>query len=291
MRNIYCIVLLTFCLLLPATVFAQEGGGGWRDEMLLLVYSPRYFGPNAFPMPELRSGKSPVSYEVEARYDYHDYVGDQTKDLFLRALLPIVKGRAGVEVRFVVWEDYLLTPATRDERHTAGLASLSYESHSGDVELTAFFQLLESERWCDAMFSLNIKTASGGRLCDARFTDAASYWVDVTAGRDLFRSPGGRSSLRLQAMAGFYCWMTNDMVHRQNDAISFGGGLTGVYRHFTLSSDLSGFAGYANNGDRPLQWRNNLRFEYKSNILSLRYVHGMQDSLYETWSAGYIRRF
>jgi hypothetical protein len=278
--------LVLICLL-PATAY----GEGWRDKTLLLVYAPRYFGPSAFPVPELRSGKSPVHYEAEVRGEYHYYTGDRTKDLFLRALLPIVKGRAGIEISLVAWEKYRMTPETRDERNAAGVESLPDESHNGDVMLSAFFQLIQSEKWADAMFSLNLKTASGGRLCDARFTDAATYWVDLTAGRDILRSSDRRYALRIQAMAGFYCWMTNDMVHRQNDAILYGAGVTGTFRRITAASGLAGFSGYKNNGDRPLLWRNSLQFEYRNNILSLRYVHGMQDSLYETCSIGYIRRF
>jgi hypothetical protein len=291
MKYIHHAALVIFCLL-PVTTYAEvRNGNEWRDKMSLLVYAPRYFGPSAFPIPNLRSGKSPERYEVEVRGEYHYYTGDQTKDLFLRALFPVVKGRAGVEIRFVALEQYRMTPETRDERNAAELECPPNESHSGDVTLSAFYQLMQSEKWVDAMFSLNLKTASGGRLCDARFTDAASYWVDLTAGRDILKSKDRRYALRIQAMAGFYCWMTNDMTHRQNDAILYGAGVTGILYRITLSSDLSGFSGYKNNGDHPLLWRNNLQIECRNNIFSLHYVHGMKDSLYDTYSIGYIRRF
>lgn len=60
-------------------------------------------------------------------------------------------------------------------------------------------------------------------------------------GRNLWKSADGKASIRMQALAGFYCWMTNDMVHRQNDAISYGVGFTGKYRGFTLATNLAGF--------------------------------------------------
>ncbi|MDR1981719.1 MAG: hypothetical protein LBQ39_08915 [Tannerellaceae bacterium] len=261
----------------------------WRDKMALLIYSPRYFGPSAFPIPELRTGKSATRFEVELRGQYHSYTGDKTKDLFARALIPFVKGRAGLEINCLIVEDYKMTPETRDERNAVDTESPI--SYNGDVVICAFFQVVKSEKWVDAMISLNLKTASGGRLCDARFTDAAAYWLDVTAGRDLLKNSAGDASLRLQAMAGFYCWMTNDVVHRQNDAISYGAGLTGVYRNMTLSTNLSGFYGYENNGDRPLLWRNNLQYTYRNNCISLRYNHGIKDYLYDTYSIGYIRYF
>ncbi|GAB6393945.1 MAG: hypothetical protein MdMp024_0257 [Bacteroidales bacterium] len=277
-----------FLLLLCSGAQAQEnadGGGSMSD----LIYSPRYFGPSAFPMPKLRSGRAPERFEVEARWQYHYYVGDQTEDVYARALLPLVRGRAGLEVSWVIVEDYRLTPETKEERHA--VASRSPHNYSGDVVVSAFYELFQSEKWMDGTISLNLKTASGGRLFDARFTDAATYWVDFTAGKDIVKSSDRNNYLRMQAITGFYCWMTNAVGHRQNDAVLFGGGVTGKYGGITLDSNLSGFRGYENNGDRPLVWRNNLRLEYKKNILSFRYDHGMQDCLYDTYSVAYIRCF
>jgi hypothetical protein len=289
--NYFRSLVFALFILSPLTAALAQEAGDWHEKTLLLVYSPRYFGPSAFPIPELRTGKAPLRYEVEVRGQYHYYAGDRTGDIFARALLPLVKGRAGVEVSFLAFEKYKLTPETRDERHAIETECPPDIKYNGDVVVSAFFQLLESEKWLDAMVSLNLKTASGGRLCDARFTDAATYWMDLTAGKDLMKSYDEVYFLRMQALVGFYCWMTNDIVRRQNDAISFGIGLTGGLDKLTLSTDLSGFRGYDNNGDRPLVLRNNLQFEFMNNVISLRYNHGMQDSLYDTYSLGYIRRF
>ncbi len=277
------LLIALFAYILPTQ--AQE----WREKTELLIYSPRYFGPNGFPIPELRSGKVGDRYEVELRGEYHYYPGDKTKDLYARAYLPFFRGRAGVEVSLVIAEKYVLTPETRDERFA--VETQSPIPCRGDVILTSFFQLLTSEKWIDAMFTFNLKTASGSRLCDARYTDAASYWIDLTVGKDLIRPTDRNLSLRIQGMAGFYCWMTNDLVHRQNDALSYGAGLSATYRAFSLSTDLSGFYGYKDNGDRPLIWRNKLEYEWKKNILSARYHHGMKDRLYESYSLAYIRCF
>lgn len=276
-------------LLLLGSLSLSTQAESWRDKTELLIYSPRYFGPNAFPIPTLRSGKVSERFEVELRGEYHHYSGDKTKDLFARVLLPFFRGKAGVELSLVITEKYKMTPETRDERFAVETES-PIPCH-GDLVFNAFFQVLESKKWADVMISANIKTASGGRLCDARYTDAASYWFDATVGRDLFQSADRRWKLRAQAMVGFYCWMTNNLIHRQNDAISYGGGLSGSYRNFVLETDLSGFHGYKKNGDRPLVLRNKLSYEIKKNIIAFRYTHGMKDSLYESFSLGYIRCF
>ena len=284
----YLSIALVFVL--SATFFTPTARAeGWRDKTELLIYSPRYFGPNAFPLPEMRNGDVSRRFEVEVRGEYHQYQGDQTKDIFARVLIPFVKGRAGIEVSLVTWEKYKMTPETRDERFAVETESPIY--CAGDLIFTAFFQVLRSEKWVDMVVSGTIKTASGGRLCDARYTDAASYWFDLNIARTLWKSADGLASVRAQVLGGFYCWMTNDLAHRQNDAIAYGAGLTGKYRDFTLSTDLSGIYGYENNGDRPMHWRNNLSYEIKKNIISFRYTHGIKDRLYESYSLGYTRCF
>ncbi len=261
----------------------------WRDKTELLIYSPRYFGPLAFPMPQMRDGNVSKRYEVELNAEYHHYSGDKTSDIMARFLLPFIRGRAGIEVTWYIREKYKLTPETRDERFA--VETESPNKYSGDIIVSSFFQVLRSERWADIVVSANLKTASGGRLCDARFTDAAAYWFDVNLARNLWKSADQKSCIRLQALAGFYCWMTNNMIHRQNDAVAYGVGLTGTYRHFTLATDLTGFHGYENNGDRPLHWRNRLSYDIKNNLISFRYTHGLKDRLYESFSLGYARCF
>lgn len=283
--RILLIIILTFFSISKG--MAEDDS--WRENVKYLIYSPRYFGPNAFPMPTMRDGLVSDRYEVELRGEYHHYIGDQTWDVVGRALLPFFRGKAGIEINWCIKEKYKLTPETKEERHTVDVESPI--KYSGDIVIGSFFQILRSEKWVDIVVSANIKTASGGRLCDARFTDAASYWFDVNFGRNLWKSADGKSSIRMQLLAGFYCWTTNSMVHRQNDAFTYGVGITGRYKGFTLSTDLSGFHGYENNGDRPIHWRNNLRYEIKKNIISFRYTHGIKDNLYDSYSLGYIRCF
>jgi hypothetical protein len=294
MKHIHCLLIVISIFFVSIPSVKAEGeytGSDWRAKGLLLIYSPRYFGPSAFPVPELRTALAPSCFEVELQGRYHYYTGDKTTDLFARLMIPVVKKRVGVEITAIIKEKYKLTPETRDERNAVETELPSHESYQGDLVISTLFQVLQSEKWVDIMASLTLKTASGGRLCDARFTDAVTYWMDVTIGKDLLKNECRTVVLRMQAMAGFYCWMTNDIIHRQNDATSFGAGFTGVCRHFTLSSNLSGFYGYKNNGDRPLILRNNLTYEFKKNRISFRYNHGMKDYLYDNYSIGYTRCF
>ncbi|MDR2919362.1 MAG: hypothetical protein LBV72_08375 [Tannerella sp.] len=287
MRAIYRLIFFLFVFTSYTSFITADES--WRDKMKDLIYSPRYFGPNALPIPELRSGRIDTRWEAEVRGEYHHYEGDKTKDLFARLFIPIANGLAGVELYGVITEDYKLTPETRDERHAVETES-PIGCH-GDFIFSAFYQVLRNEKWCDIMVSANFKTASGNRVCDARYTDAGAYWFDATLGRNLYQNADKTASIRMQMMAGFYCWMTNDLIHRQNDAFHYGIGTSGHYKAVSLSVDYSGFHGYKDNGDSPMALRTKLNVEYKKNILSFRFKHGMKDNLYDSYSIGYIRCF
>jgi hypothetical protein len=286
---------ITYLLFIILTAAIANGRGlaqeaGWQETMRFLQYSPRYFGPNAFPLPELRSGGIETRREAELRGEYHEYEGDRTKDIYARVFVPIAEGRAGVEVSYVVYEYYNMTEETVEERHAAG--RFWKAGAHGDIIVSSFYQLLRNEKWVNIMLEATLKTASGDRLADARYTDAATYWFNLNFGRFLYKSPDRPSSyLHIQGLAGFYCWMTNDIVHRQNDAFLYSAGISGAHKNFTVNADITGIYGYKNNGDRPLQLRTGLNYEYRENILSFRYKHGMKDCLYDSFSLAYIRCF
>ena len=159
MKYLSRILLITFVFVFSATYSHADS---WRDKTELLIYSPRYFGPNAFPIPEMRDGRVSERYEVEVRGEYHYYTGDKTWDIVGRALLPFFRGRAGIEVNWCFKEKYKMTPETRDERFA--VETESPIKYNGDIVISSFFQVLKSEKWVDATISANIKTASGGRL-------------------------------------------------------------------------------------------------------------------------------
>lgn len=278
--------IFLFLLLTAAIPLRAEG---WWEKMEFLKYTPRYFGANAFPIPEMMGADLGSEWEVEVRGEYHTMPGDKTKDLYARLYIPIVKGRAGLSVSGVVQEWYKTSEDVRDER--SAVETSSPIPCFGDVIVNCYYQILRNKKWVDMVISANIKTASGGRLCDARFTDAASYWFDCNIGRNLWENESCNASFRLQMLAGFYCWMTNDTKHRQNDAFCYGAGARGTYRNFLLDCDVSGFNGYRGEGDKPIQLRLKLEYELKKNVLSFRYKHGIRDILYDSYSIAYIRKF
>jgi hypothetical protein len=279
------IMLLFVIILFSLDCYPQ--GDSWREQLEFLQYSPRYFGPNAFPVPELRNGHIGNRIEAELRAEYHYYTGDRTKNVLARLLIPVADGRAGLEVSGVMYEYYKMTQATVEERHAI---ERSWKAGAaGDLIISSFYRLLKNSRGTALTLEAAFKTASGNRLVDARYTDAGAYWFDVNIGRPLYRSASNEYNVSLQGLFGFYCWMTNDIVHRQNDALVYSVGVSSKLRNVSLTVDAAGLSGYENNGDRPFQIRTGLNYEFSHNILSIRYKHGMKDNLYDSYSLAYIR--
>ena len=275
-----------FVFVFSFSCFSEED---WRDNMRNLVYSPKYFGANAFPIPEIRSGIISDKYEIEVRYDYHRTDGDKTHNPFGRIFVPFGKGIAALDVSWIPIERYEMSREIKKERNITN--PTPGKSAHGDVVIIAMFQVLKDKRWLDAEMSVGLKTASGNMLIDARYTDAANYWCDVHFGRDVYSSEVLDLDIRAVAMGGFYCYMTNSLVHRQNDALMLGGGVKSRMGGLFLDADFRGFNGYWDRGDRPVLFHTNLKYAGKNHAVFLRFQTGLNDHIYQTYSAGYTISF
>ena len=282
---------IAFLSIFIATFIGQASNAGavsYSDDLEKMTYSSRYFGPCAFPMPELHNGLIGDRYEIELRGEYQFYSGDKTTDMLLRVYLPFKKV-AALEVSWLIYDHFKMTPETQAERYAVSATGKSW--FQGDINVSAMFQVLKNPKIMDILISANIKTASGEDVANARFTDAATYWFDANLARTIYTDEARNFSVRVNVLGGFYCWMTNKIRLRQNDAYVYGAGATVTYRNFTFTTDYTSFHGYKNDGDHPAIWRNKLNYEIKKNIISVRYNHGMIDHLYDTVSLGYIRCF
>ena len=134
--------------------FSAQAEDSWRDKMEGLIYAPRYFGPNAFPTPEMFGGNLPARWAVEVRGDFHHMTGDDTKDIYASLYVPIAKGKASVKIQGVIREFYKTSEAVRDERSAVEVKSPI--PCYGDVIVNCHYQVLRSERWADITVSANL---------------------------------------------------------------------------------------------------------------------------------------
>lgn len=207
--------------------------------------SPYYFGPNAFPIPDVLE-KTSDKLKLTLALDYYNggytylHPGNEaggspsitqgrkgnTTDIMLKANIPLWTSRANLSLWWVVNEWY------DDGRHRGSM--------SGDAYVSIDMQLLEEGRrhpsWT---LRAALKSASGGGYDIGRYYDSAGYFFDTYVGKS-FRF--GPATLRVCGGGGFLCWQTDN--GEQNDAIQYAA-LAGLkIGNFDISETFSGYFGW-----------------------------------------------
>ena len=242
-----------------------------------LIMSPAYFGPNAFPVPDIKQGLLQNNLQIETALEGHYNSHEQTNNLFTKIFIPLLKDKVGIQLSMVPIEFFSHDTVIRDERF-----SRNYEgtgSAFGDLYISTQIQLLKDHpKWPDLLLGINLRTASGDEFGSARFADAPGYYFDLSAGKTFAFKNSSNNSIRIYAMLGFYVWQTNLADHIQDDALLFGAGFQVQSKSFSLSNELGGFYGYLNNGDRPIVLRSRIQSKRdKSLNFSFQFEHGLQD--------------
>ena len=131
------LLALALCLCVPRVAMAQtpivKPNLGIPSKI-----GPAYFGPNAFPVPDMLDGRTSEQLKVELYADGFvgtttDNLGDDiTADLFVRLTLPLFTPRANLTVWMPIFEYFHTSAevnALRRLPHTGDLAGFD----SGDV--------------------------------------------------------------------------------------------------------------------------------------------------------------
>ena len=227
------------------------------DRSVSTKIAPAYFGPNAFPVPDMSDGRPRRGVYAELAGDY--FRGrladgqDVTWDAFMHVSLPLWTPRATLELWIPATEWWDFSPAVAAERR---LPAERHRGHDmGDVYGGTSLHLLEGRdnAWRpDILARAVVKTASGGFFGEARYYDCPGYFFDLTVAEG-FRFEGFFHEFRLALSTGFLCWQTDN--GRQNDAV-MGGALASLETDwFTLGAELGGYFGWENDGDRPVRAR------------------------------------
>jgi len=204
--------------------------------------APKFFGPNALPVPDMTDGRTYEQLRVELAADaYWGYDGSKTADLFARVHIPLFTRWANLSVWMPVYEWY-------NQFDGKG-------SGAGDVYLTTDIQVLhnawfkgERARFIPQMtIRAGIKTASGEQFERRRHFDDPGYFFDASIGQSF---PIGPVELRIAGSAGFLCWQTANA--RQNDAVMYGLQAQVRHEYFSLQTTWGGYVGWEDYGDRPM---------------------------------------
>lgn len=293
-RFVLFILLSSSCI----GLFAQDEGYSWWNNkhnwdgvtnwMYYLKYAPKYFGPNALPVSEIRNALIEDRISLETRADLHFSKGDNTQNLFFKLKYPFWEGRLALEIYAVPVEFYKMDTLTRDERISRDRDGEGYAV--GDLYFGTLIQIVKGHKtWPDLLLGITLRTASGGNLGGARYTDAPGYYFDLSAGKTFFSDK--KVSLRPYAMLGFYVWQTNRDDWRQNDALLYGLGLSLFNQKFECNAKYGGYKGYIGNGDAPMVFRANVIYKLPKTHFKLAFQQGLQDFDYSTISLGAVFYF
>lgn len=254
-----------------------DGVTHWSRYMIL---SPAFMGPNALPVPEIKTGQLSSHSHFKLGGEGHFSRGDQTLNLTTELYIPLFSPRAGLHLQVVPFERYVLDTETRDQRVVRDFDGKG--TAFGDLYLGTQIQLLQESKNLPAVaLSVNLKTASGNNLAAARFTDTPGYYFDVSAGKTISPRNTIIDSIRPYLMIGLYVWQTYQTDHYQNDCFLYGLGFDLNIQKWMISNSLGGYSGYIGNGDQPLVYRFTLRSQFeKYPNLSIRFQEGLSDFPY-----------
>ncbi len=251
------------------------------------LIAPDYFGPNAFPIPDMLNGTTLSNIRLEISTDYfHGHRGDKTYDIAFKSTFPLFTERVNLTFWLsAISEWYVMS----DESHEHSRLSDSIEKRGqefGDAYISTDIHLLRQGRFRpDISLRLAMKTALGYGFFKARYYDGPGYFFDLSAAKSIkFDNSSAFDELRFVASGGFLCWQTDN--GRQNDAIMYGLQLQLRGRHFLLSQSWGGYYGWEGFGDQPMSVKSELRLLF-GNLEPLVYVqHGLHDYPYTQVKVG-----
>lgn len=266
---------------------------GWWNELVkwdgvshwseYLTYTPRYFGPNALPIPEIKNGRLHSDSQIEMGAMAHYGKGDKTQNIVTRLFYPIAANKVGLQLYIVPLERYAIDAQTRDLRKARDFDGKGWAV--GDVHLSTWIQIFSDRNEWDGLLTINLKTASGSNRAATRYTDGSGYNFDFSAGKS-------KGAWRPYAQVGFYVWETNDDKNPQNDAFSFGIGTDYTLEKWTFNTQLGGYLGYKGDGDKPMAFRASASHGYSKSIsLNINLAYGINDNLFNSFGFSIIRKW
>ena len=239
LRKFITVLSLLLCFSAAAQVPVEQSSHG------ISLISPKYFGPYAFPVPELLEGEicSDMHLEISGDYASGSLAGkdfpDRTGAATFKASFPLWTDRATLSVWGEMHEWFSDTPQTRAARRVSEQYPLKEES-AGNVYFSIDMLVLkESAKRPSIALRAATQSATGDKYEMARHYDAPGYFFDISAGKSF--EVGGNGSFRASATAGFVCWQIDRGT--QNDALMLGAKASYRSSLMTLSAEYGQYTG------------------------------------------------
>jgi len=259
----------------------------WSD---LIIMSPKYMGPNALPVPDIRKGKINSNWELTTNFSYHFFEYDNTVDFSAKLNIPLAKDIVVLELYGVVVEYFKMDSILKQERNTFDPEWKNYAF--GDLNFATIIQLLKNhDKLPDISLRLNCRTASGTNLRAARYTDMPGYFFDLSFGKKIELKEKTIKNINIYSMLGFYVWQTNSTRHRQTDAFFYGLGVDLNFTKIELSNSFGGYIGYIGNGDKSMVYRIHFMYLTKHVNYKIGWQTGINDFLYNSLAISLVFNF
>lgn len=236
--------------------------------------APAFFGPNAFPVPDMLDGRTLSDLKMGLYIDNffgvmakRTVTDDFAADMFLRLTVPLFTPRVNLTLWMPVCEYFSSGPEVNEYRRIDHEGRLT-GWFPGDVYVTTDIMFLIQERHhIDATIRAALKSASGHGWHYARNYDSPGYFFDASFGRS-FRV-GSRTSFRAALSGGFLCWQTDN--GRQNDAVMYGVHASLTSGRLHVETEYGGYVGWEQYGDAPMTLKSALSWDIGN--FSVRLMH------------------
>ena len=246
------------------------------------LVAPAYFGPNAFPVPDMLDGSTSSDLKVELYGDgflctmTSVPTDDLTLDLFAKATIPLFTDRVNLVIWMPMVEWFRSGPDVNRLRRIQDPDRWISGVDSGDAYVSTDILIMDERKsGCGMVLRAALKSASGNSFGTARMYDAPGYFFDLSAGRNIKESADGKTVLRVALSAGFLCWQTGN--GRQNDAVMYGALASLKSGSFKVEVNYGGYVGWEQKGDRPMTLKTKLEWSFGRCSLNAMYQVGFVD--------------
>lgn len=264
-------------------------------NLLLLVIvaraqtSPYYFGPNAFPVPDMvETGRQGLILELGGDYIVGSLAPqkDYTENISFNMSFPVFTERVRISIWGQFHEWFQDNEAVRELRGVLPIYPLKGSS-AGDAYVSTDIQIFQPKGARPGLIGRIVsKTASGDKYEMARYYDAPGYFYDLTAYNSFFiKENSFIKSLEYRVSAGFLCWQTG--VGSQNDALLLQLGFSLLTDIFRVDMEAGRYAGLIGDHDRPAAAKVRVHILPHNNFSPIVYFHqGLNDYPFTRFSLG-----
>ena len=281
-RKYITIVVLALLTLLFAT----------KSNAQKLDYSPKWYGPNASPVPIVPSSiANSVNITANSLFNKGKF-GDRSLSIFTDIEVPLIKEKASFRVYGYVAEDFNWS---EEDLHKREIAKENQKGFIfGDLYVQTRMRILsEGKFWPNLTLNATLKTASPKGNKHKRYFDTPGYFFLLEYNKSLYQNKVSSwlNKIAVYGYLGFLCWETTGSL--QNDAPTYSFNTEITNKYMNLSVGIGGYNGWMTKkygqelGDNLFIYTTKLRINiYPKIALNMIFEKGINDYLYSNFGFG-----